>query len=161
MSQSTENSIDSKRCPKCKEDILWDAVKCKHCWADLRNRFVRHKIVTVILWLFILWAIFSDWNWWKTKDTVSTWSVAQQTLEKAIKEEEKKEIIINKETCNSVKSWMSKEKVMWILWEPSTTSESETSWLWTSEMMVYSKFMKSCTIFISNWKVSTRSWTEL
>ena len=45
---------ETKKCPKCKEEIAGDAKKCKHCGADLRNWFVRHKVLTVILALFVI-----------------------------------------------------------------------------------------------------------
>ncbi len=45
---------ESKKCPKCKEGIASDAKKCKHCGADLRNWFVRHKVLSVILGLVVL-----------------------------------------------------------------------------------------------------------
>lgn len=44
----------TKKCSKCGEEILADAKKCKHCQADLRNWFVRHKIISIILLLFLL-----------------------------------------------------------------------------------------------------------
>ncbi|MDD2757636.1 MAG: zinc ribbon domain-containing protein [Candidatus Pacebacteria bacterium] len=43
-----------KKCPKCKEDIKFDAKKCKHCGADLRNWIERHKILTVLISMFFL-----------------------------------------------------------------------------------------------------------
>ncbi len=43
-----------KKCSKCSEDIQDKAKKCKHCGADLRNWFVRHKIITVILIIILL-----------------------------------------------------------------------------------------------------------
>jgi uncharacterized membrane protein YvbJ len=39
----------TKKCPKCGEEIQASAKKCKHCQSDLRNWFVRHKIMTGIL----------------------------------------------------------------------------------------------------------------
>lgn len=50
----------TKKCPKCKEEIRKDAKKCKHCQADLRNWFLRHKIVSVILLLIIIGIIFGS-----------------------------------------------------------------------------------------------------
>lgn len=47
----------TKNCPKCAESIQDNAKKCKHCYADLRNWFIRHKIITGIL-AFILFTIF-------------------------------------------------------------------------------------------------------
>lgn len=49
----------SKKCPKCGEEILASAKKCKHCQADLRNWFVRHKIITGILILIVIGIIGS------------------------------------------------------------------------------------------------------
>lgn len=58
MSDSIEQSqVLTEKCPKCKEDIQPGAKKCKHCGADLRNWFVRHKIITGIL-VLILVSIF-------------------------------------------------------------------------------------------------------
>jgi len=48
-----------KKCPKCGEEIKLVAKKCKHCQADLRNWFVKHKIITVILVLMLLGIIGS------------------------------------------------------------------------------------------------------
>lgn len=60
MSQNAQSPIgQTKKCPKCNEDIQSMAKKCKHCGADLRNWFVRHKIVTVILALIVIGAIGS------------------------------------------------------------------------------------------------------
>lgn len=46
--------MDIKKCPKCKEDVREDAKKCKHCGSDLRNWFIRHKILTVLLVFFLI-----------------------------------------------------------------------------------------------------------
>lgn len=43
-----------KKCPECKADIPEDATKCSHCGSDLRNWFVKHPIITIILVLFLL-----------------------------------------------------------------------------------------------------------
>jgi len=60
MPSPNEQSQDqTKKCPKCKEDIQIGAKKCKHCGADLRNWFVRHKIITAILTLLLLGIIGS------------------------------------------------------------------------------------------------------
>lgn len=47
-------SEETKKCPKCKEEILKDAKKCKHCGADLRNWFMRHKIISVFIVLGVI-----------------------------------------------------------------------------------------------------------
>lgn len=49
----------TKKCPKCGEEIQTSAKKCKHCQADLRNWFVKHKVLTVILVLIIIGIIGS------------------------------------------------------------------------------------------------------
>lgn len=60
MSTQSQNVTgQSKKCPKCQEDIQLSARKCKHCGADLRNWFVRHKIITGILVLFVIGLIGS------------------------------------------------------------------------------------------------------
>lgn len=45
---------DETKCPQCKEIILKGAKKCKHCNADLRNWFARHKILTGLLLLILV-----------------------------------------------------------------------------------------------------------
>lgn len=50
---------ETKKCPKCKESIAKDAKKCKHCGADLRNWFIKHKVLSVILGVIVL-AIISS-----------------------------------------------------------------------------------------------------
>lgn len=44
----------TKKCPKCKEEVLKGAKKCKHCGADLRNWFMRHKVISVFLILLFI-----------------------------------------------------------------------------------------------------------
>lgn len=61
MSQEIQaSSKQTKKCPKCHEDIQSVAKTCKHCGADLRNWFVRHKIITGLLMLFIIGVIASS-----------------------------------------------------------------------------------------------------
>ncbi|MBL4694670.1 hypothetical protein JKY72_04850 [Candidatus Gracilibacteria bacterium] len=50
---------NTKGCPQCSEKINESAKKCKHCHADLRNWFVKHKILTTLLALFLIGAISS------------------------------------------------------------------------------------------------------
>lgn len=50
MENSNEKSqTKTIKCPQCKEDIQLGAKKCKHCGSDLRNWFIKHKIITSIL----------------------------------------------------------------------------------------------------------------
>lgn len=67
--------MTTKLCPKCKEEIQGDAMKCKHCWADLRNWFRKHYIISTLLWLIILGSIIGSSGWGDTKSTTTTnWS---------------------------------------------------------------------------------------
>jgi len=45
---------ETKKCPKCQEEVLKSAKKCKHCGSDLRNWFMRHKIISVFLILMFI-----------------------------------------------------------------------------------------------------------
>jgi hypothetical protein len=58
MNQESQNGT-TKNCPKCGEEIQNTAKKCKHCQADLRNWFVRHKILTGILVVIVIMIIAS------------------------------------------------------------------------------------------------------
>jgi hypothetical protein len=42
----TQQTGQTKSCPKCGELIQSSAKRCKHCQADLRNWFARHKVLT-------------------------------------------------------------------------------------------------------------------
>lgn len=52
-----ETQGQTMKCPVCKEAIQLGAKKCKHCGADLRNWFVKHEIITVILIIFAIGVI--------------------------------------------------------------------------------------------------------
>lgn len=54
----------TKKCPKCKEEILKSAKKCKHCGSSLEGWFDRHKILTIffILLLIVIMRPGSDAN---------------------------------------------------------------------------------------------------
>lgn len=49
----------TKSCPKCGEAILASAKKCKHCQADIRNWFARHKVLTGIAIVIVIAIIAS------------------------------------------------------------------------------------------------------
>lgn len=54
---------ETKKCPKCQEEISSKAKKCPKCQADLRSWPVRHPILTIILvivFIIILGNIFGE-----------------------------------------------------------------------------------------------------
>lgn len=60
MENPTETSLgQTKKCPKCGEEIQKSATVCKHCKVDLRNWLVKHKILTGILILVVIGIIGS------------------------------------------------------------------------------------------------------
>lgn len=61
MSQDAQTTVgETGRCPKCRENIQPLAKKCKHCGADLRNWFIRHKVITAFLVVFAIGIIASS-----------------------------------------------------------------------------------------------------
>lgn len=61
-----------RKCPKCREEIAEGAIKCKHCGADLRNWFARHKFLTGFFILIVLIIIISAASGDKDKNTSTT-----------------------------------------------------------------------------------------
>ena len=57
--EKQQNSGQTKKCPKCQEEISKNAKKCKHCGSDLRNWFMKHKIISFLLILFIFSGIIT------------------------------------------------------------------------------------------------------
>ncbi|MFH0892788.1 MAG: hypothetical protein V1867_08535 [Candidatus Falkowbacteria bacterium] len=52
-------SEKTKKCPKCGEEIMLSAKKCKHCNSDLRSWFARHPLITIFVILPILISMIS------------------------------------------------------------------------------------------------------
>lgn len=52
-------SDNTKVCRKCKEIVQKWASKCKHCWTDLRSRFIRHPYRSFFLFSILILAYFS------------------------------------------------------------------------------------------------------
>ena len=50
-----ENKI--KKCPHCQKEVDLKATKCPHCQSDMRNWFLRHPILDVLLVLIFIWII--------------------------------------------------------------------------------------------------------
>ena len=59
---NNKNEGGNKKCSKCQELIQSNATKCKHCGADLRNWFLKHKIITGILIRIILTITLSSFR---------------------------------------------------------------------------------------------------
>ncbi len=52
---SQENQVsETTKCPKCKEEVLKGAKKCKYCGADIRSWFMRHKVLSAFLVLILI-----------------------------------------------------------------------------------------------------------
>jgi hypothetical protein len=90
MENQNEQSQDqTKKCPKCKEPIQAGAKKCKHCGADLRNWFARHKILTgilIIIGIGIISSALSDDSTQPTSETSKNSTTTQVTAEEPKKE---------------------------------------------------------------------------
>ena len=74
-----ENNEETKKCYKCKEEVKKSATKCKYCWTDLRNWFLKHRIISVFLILIILWLIiqwFEDWY----NNTIKNNNLSSETI---------------------------------------------------------------------------------
>lgn len=59
MENQQESKEQTKKCPKCGEEILMSAKICKHCKADLRNWFLKHRVITGVLILIVIGIISS------------------------------------------------------------------------------------------------------
>lgn len=78
------------KCPKCQEAIQPNAKKCKHCGADLRNWFLRHKIISVLLALLLLGLIGSLFSKDDGNTTVPSQSTNTEEVQPTKTEEVKK-----------------------------------------------------------------------
>ena len=54
------SSIQTKKCKYCKAEIDSGARRCPKCQGDLRNWFLRHKILSIIGILFILFVVIGS-----------------------------------------------------------------------------------------------------
>lgn len=94
MENSNEQSQGQTiKCPQCKEDIQLGAKKCKHCQADLRSSFAKHKILTgfLILVVFIIFvSVVGSYN--KTQDTMND---GRKTAENNDKQLDKYQAIVD------------------------------------------------------------------
>lgn len=147
-----------KKCPKCKEDIADGAVKCKHCGADLRNWFARHKFLTGFLGLIILIIIISAAGGGdKKKDSSSNSSTSTP------KTEETKKFNID-DIYAKINTGMTEAQVKDIITkDPINCTESEIQGLGTSKLCSYGNvFIDSGSIMVtySNGKVSSKTKSQ-
>ena len=82
MNNSNPSQGQTKKCPKCGEEIQSSAKVCKHCQADLRSSFAIHKILTGLL-IFIAIIIFSS--------VISSYNKTQETMDSGKKTAEDNE----------------------------------------------------------------------
>ncbi len=149
----------TKQCSKCKEKVQEDAKKCKHCKADLRNWFVRHKIITGFLVLLIIGSFASVGE--KSNSSNENKGITESNTN--TQKEEKSEGKITKGNCDKIQADMTIKEVKAILGEPSSTSESEIAGFGKTEYLHFQEGFKleSCSITAMDGKVSSRTWTKL
>lgn len=77
-----------KKCPKCGEEVLASAKRCKHCQADIRSWINRHPLLTFILIIFgigfvpiMMAGINSDTN--PTPEAMNTQATQSDALKEA------------------------------------------------------------------------------
>lgn len=83
----------TKKCYKCKEEVLLSAKKCKHCQADLRNWFVRHPVWSIVFGFFFLVVVASSFGG-ETDNLVDANEESEVLIENATTVEEKINIIL-------------------------------------------------------------------
>ena len=128
-----------KKCPACKEEINEDAKKCPKCQKDLRNWFVKHWVLSIII-VFIWFAIFGtnleekDENKIITNQLNNTSPNNEKIIEKAIivsakvltKEYESNEVRADSTYKNKLAEITWKVKDIWIIFDQTyITLDSE------------------------------------
>lgn len=93
MEQEAQTGGKTKGCPKCGEEIQVTAKKCKHCQADLRSGFAKHKILTGFLVLIAIVIFISIiGSYYKTQDTMDS---VKETAEENEKQLDKYQAIVD------------------------------------------------------------------
>lgn len=151
---------ETKKCPKCKEDIAKDAKKCKHCGADLRNWFIRHKVLTVLLALFVLGIIGAAAGGGKSSTTTETKDKSGNTTTTTTTT---KKFNID-DIYAKINTGMSEAEVKVIVTkDPINCTESEVQGIGTSKLCTYGNvFTDSGSIMVtySNGKVFSKTKSQ-
>lgn len=92
MENQQEVKEQTKKCPKCGEEILMSAKICKHCKADLRNWFLKHKIITGIFIFIGIGIITSSMSNDEIKNTANNSPVNNVTQETKKTDQEAKSV---------------------------------------------------------------------
>lgn len=108
--ETNQSQGQIKKCPKCAEEIQLSAKVCKHCKADLRSGFAKHKILTgflvlVIISIFI--SIISSYN--ETQDTMNS---GKKTAEDNEKQLEKYRAIVDNSSIKKEEKTIESEKLI-------------------------------------------------
>jgi hypothetical protein len=142
-----------KKCKWCQTEIDDNAKVCPNCKKDLRNWFIKHPIICVILGLVIIGMIGSSGN--KPRTSSTTLNVQEQS--------KSQEYEISKDNYNKIKTDMTIEEVDKILGEPNSVSENEIEGFGKTEMYHYQKSfsLQAIDVFFTNGKVTSKNWTDL
>lgn len=148
-----------KKCPKCKEEVADDATKCKHCNADLRNWFLRHKVWTGILALIVLGVVISAAG--GNKGTTSNTNNASSNQPATTQTSKKFNI---DDIYAKIETGMNEDQVKTIVTkDPINCTESEMQGIGTSKLCTYGNvFTDSGSIMVTynNGKVFTKTKSQ-
>lgn len=85
MENEIQQSVgQTKKCSKCGEEIQSSAKKCKHCQADLRNWFARHKVLTGVITIVVLMIVIVSSGGEKEEMKAGTQEVTDKATEKKV-----------------------------------------------------------------------------
>ena len=149
------------KCPKCKEEIIDGAKKCKHCSADLRNWFAKHKFLTGILALIVLVIIISAAGGGKKDGSSDSSKPANDTSSQPTKTESTKKFNID-ELYAKIDTGMNESQVKEIITkDPINCTESESQGIGTMKLCTYGNvFIDSGSIMVTYFNDKVYSKTK-